>query len=127
MKSLRPGTISWIDDIFISSYDGSLQVELDYTLYPDEIKQLAQIAAKYGMELKYMTGKNATLVKTLQEKLKGIDGKECWKGYKLSGTKKKGGKTVDNCVPMEEAKKEIDEAEFKGKEVGIKQTKTWWA
>ena len=27
------------------------------------------------------------------------DGKECWKGYKLSGTKKKNGKTVDNCVP----------------------------
>jgi len=63
LEALRPGTISWIDDIFISSYDGSLQVELDYTLYPDEIKQLAQIATKYGMELKYMTGKNATLVK----------------------------------------------------------------
>ena len=24
----------------------------------------------------------------------------CWKGYKLQGTKKKGGKTVDNCVKM---------------------------
>ena len=48
----------------------------------------------------------------LQEKLKGIDGKACWKGYKLAGTKKKGGKTVDNCVPMEEA-------EFKGKEVPL--------
>jgi hypothetical protein len=44
---------------------------------------------------------------TLQEKLKGIDGKACWKGYKLAGTKKKGGKTVDNCVPMEEAKQDI--------------------
>mgnify|MGYP003640694593 CR=1 FL=1 len=59
----------------------------------------------------------------LQEKLKGIDGKACWKGYKLSGTKKKGGKTVDNCVPMEEAKKEIDEAEFKGKEVALNKPK----
>ena len=48
----------------------------------------------------------------LQEKLKGIDGKACWKGYKLAGTKKKDGKTVDNCVPMEEA-------EFKGKEVPL--------
>ena len=70
LEALRPGTISWIDDIFISSYDGSLQVELDYTLYPDEIKQLAQIAAKYGMELKYMTGKNATLVKRIDEAVK---------------------------------------------------------
>ena len=50
--------------------------------------------------------------KILDEKLKGIDGKACWKGYKLSGTKKKDGKTVDNCIPMEEA-------EFKGKEVAL--------
>ena len=69
LEALRP-SISWIDDIFISSYDGSLQVELDYTLYPNEIKQLAQIAAKYGMELKYMTGKNATLVKRIDEAVK---------------------------------------------------------
>ena len=33
-----------------------------------------------------------------EEKAKGLDGKACWKGYKLAGTKKKGGKTVDNCV-----------------------------
>ena len=34
------------------------------------------------------------------EKEKGLDGKECWDGYKLAGTKKKGGKTVDNCVKV---------------------------
>ena len=33
------------------------------------------------------------------EKMKGLDGKACWDGYKRMGTKKKGGKTVDNCVP----------------------------
>ena len=32
------------------------------------------------------------------EKEKGLDGKACWKGYKQMGTKKKGDKTVDNCV-----------------------------
>jgi hypothetical protein len=32
-------------------------------------------------------------------KQKGVDGKACWTGYKRMGTKKKGGKTVDNCVP----------------------------
>ncbi len=36
------------------------------------------------------------------EKQKGVDGKACWDGYKRMGTKKKGGKTVDNCVKMEE-------------------------
>lgn len=39
------------------------------------------------------------------EKQKGVDGKACWKGYKQAGTKKKGGKTVDNCVPVKKAKK----------------------
>ena len=32
-------------------------------------------------------------------KQKGVDGKACWDGYKRMGTKKKGSKTVDNCVP----------------------------
>ena len=34
------------------------------------------------------------------EKMKGLDGKVCWEGYKRVGTKQKGGKTVDNCVKM---------------------------
>ena len=61
------------------------------------------------------------------EKKKGLDGKACWKGYKLAGTKKKGGKTVDNCVKAgdelthdgeELAEKKLDpvnHAELKGK------------
>ena len=36
----------------------------------------------------------------MKKKAKGMDGKACWKGYKLQGTKKKGGRTVDNCVKM---------------------------
>jgi len=35
------------------------------------------------------------------EKMKGLDGKACWSGYKLAGTKKKGNRTVDNCVKVE--------------------------
>jgi len=38
-----------------------------------------------------------------EEKQKGVDGKACWKGYKRMGTKKKGGRTVDNCVKVSEA------------------------
>lgn len=57
-------------------------------------------------------------------KKKGLDGKACWKGYKLAGTKEKGGKTVDNCVKagfeaegevIEEKKKKLDPV---GKEDG---------
>ena len=51
-------------------------------------------------------GSHFDMSESLSEKLKGIDGKACWKGYKLSGTKKKNGKTVDNCIPMEEVLKE---------------------
>ncbi len=135
LEALRPGTISWIDDIFISSYDGSLQVELDYTLYPDEIKQLAQIATKYGMELKYMTGKNATLVKNKinedrkynQEELLRLDliarrrfdcdYKNCTDEQKAEVLKDKVKVGVKEA--LQEAKKEIDEAEFKGKKVAL--------
>jgi hypothetical protein len=59
------------------------------------------------------------------EKVKGLDGKACWKGYKYAGTKMKGGKKVDNCVKAgfepegeELAEKKLDpvnHAELKGK------------
>ena len=38
----------------------------------------------------------------VEAKEKGLDGKACWDGYTLKGTKKKGGKTVDNCVKSED-------------------------
>ena len=37
----------------------------------------------------------------LTEGLKNPKDNPCWKGYKPVGTKKKGGKTVPNCVPKE--------------------------
>tara|TARA_B100001057_G_C22826212_1_gene941542 strand:- start:619 stop:1380 length:762 start_codon:yes stop_codon:yes gene_type:complete len=60
-------------------------------------------AAKTAKESKERTCPdcNKPSYKTLpEEKQKGVDGKVCWKGYKRMGTKKKGGKTVDNCVKM---------------------------
>ena len=42
-------------------------------------------------------------------KKKGLDGKECWDGYKLAGTKKKGGKTVDNCVKVKVKKESFSD------------------
>lgn len=37
-----------------------------------------------------------------EQKQKGVDGKACRKGYRRMGTKKKGDKTVDNCVRIKE-------------------------
>ena len=42
------------------------------------------------------------------EKMKGLDGKACWKGYKLAGTKKKGNRTIDNCVKLDSKHNEGD-------------------
>jgi hypothetical protein len=39
--------------------------------------------------------------KNIGEGLKDPKDNPCWKGYKPVGTKKKGGKTVPNCVPKE--------------------------
>ena len=47
-----------------------------------------------------------------EEKQKGVDGKACWKGYKRMGTKQKGGKTVDNCVKMEDHGPEDPDASY---------------
>ena len=45
------------------------------------------------------------------EKQKGVDGKACWKGYRRVGTKKKGGKTVDNCVKVGDEEIPAEDAE----------------
>ena len=52
-----------------------------------------------------------------EEKQKGVDGKVCWKGYKRMGTKKKGGKTVDNCVKIKED--DLDEAYIKTRDDAV--------
>ena len=57
-------------------------------------------------------------------KKKGLDGKACWKGYKLAGTKQKGGKTVDNCVKAGfEPEGEMTEAVYGGAEEAEKKKK----
>ena len=58
----------------------------------------------------------------MAEKKKGLDGKACWKGYKLAGTQKKGGKTVDNCVKEGKTFQQFCEEykELKKSKVGMK-------
>ena len=63
IESLMP-SLSWIDDVTVSSYSGDLYIDLDYELDPQEIKQLSQLASKYNMDLmRKSSGKNASLVK----------------------------------------------------------------
>ncbi len=57
----------------------------------------------------------------LSEGLRDPKDNPCWKGYKPVGTKKKGGRTVPNCVPKEsiEEEEDVDEAKYRGKEVPL--------
>ena len=63
VEALMP-SLSWIDDVNVSSYSGDLYIDLDYKLNPQEIQQLSQLASKYNMTLmRKSSGKNASLVK----------------------------------------------------------------
>ena len=74
-----------LSDSEIKSYKGSLAMKMA------EITESKGVCPDCG---------NPSYTTLPEEKQKGVDGKVCWKGYKRMGTKKKGGKTVDNCVKM---------------------------
>ena len=71
-----------------------------------------QMMGQFGDHVCEECGNPSWKVAVESEKQKGVDGKVCWKGYKRMGTKKKGGKTVDNCVKIK------DDITFEG---GMKQ------
>ena len=68
-------------------YKESIRNKLQEAL--QEVEEVAGLCPECGLP-SYTTLPEA--------KQKGVDGKVCWKGYKRMGTKKKNGKTVDNCV-----------------------------
>ena len=61
--------------------------------------------------------------KEVEEGLKDPKDNPCWKGYKPVGTKKKGGRTVPNCVPKESVQKTGPAGQLKAKgKVDVKGT-----
>jgi len=76
-----------------------------------------QMMGQFGDHVCEECGNPSWKVAVESEKQKGVDGKVCWKGYKRMGTKKKGGKTVDNCVKI---KDDINE------EVDKSALEAWW-
>ncbi len=68
---------------------------------PNKLKGKKEVKLKKGTSVTVMPKHPDTPDKALgvkEGKEKGLDGKACWDGYSLKGTKKKGKKTVDNCV-----------------------------
>ena len=104
-----------------ADYIGSVYHAMDYDMKFAESKQAKNVLkrTKTMTEESYLESMQSKVARKLaeseslcsecgkpsyttldEEKQKGVDGKVCWKGYKRMGTKKKGGKTVDNCVKM---------------------------
>ena len=87
--------------------EGWIREEDDFYNPPDVYVYTSGAEVEHHLPMKaipkeYLGGKNRGAVS--EEKQKGVDGKACWDGYKRMGTKKKGGKTVDNCVPIKKKK-----------------------
>lgn len=108
-----------------ADYMGSVYHAMDYDIKFAESKSTKNIMkrSKPMTEESYLESMQAKVAKKVSEstdvcsdcgkpnwrtfnideaegKEKGLDGKACWKGYRLQGTKKKGGRTVDNCVKV---------------------------
>jgi hypothetical protein len=87
------------DDFGISfSEDGEIATEITDILEDGIVIDLDDTA------LEMLAAQGAVFLEgeLVEDKQKGVDGKACWKGYRRMGTKQKGGKTVDNCVKMED-------------------------
>jgi hypothetical protein len=81
----------------------SLEI-LEYKMHEHVIRDGEVISEKETVKKEINPTVQSALdaLNVIEGKKKGLDGKECWDGYKLAGTKKKGGKTVDNCVKVKE-------------------------
>lgn len=94
-----------MSDALRQVYEGKKKPELDPVGKEDG--DIDNDGKKNDPNDKYLANRRKAIAKAMKKeeveeveegKEKGLDGKACWKGYKLAGTKKKGGKTVDNCV-----------------------------
>ena len=68
---------------------------------PGQLRRSPMSPSKTNQVDKFDQWTARTFSNVEEGKQKGVDGKACWKGYKRMGTKKKGGRTVDNCVKIE--------------------------
>lgn len=92
-----------------SDYISSVYHSLDYDMKFGDGQKSPEIK-DLSYESKIKEAFEDRLKKKVSEagKLKGGAKDPCWKGYKMVGTKKKGGKKVPNCVPRESIEKNSD-------------------
>jgi len=114
-KEAESAGVLEVGDAFGISFNEDFEIETEIVgfLADGIVIDLDETAIAHLQEnnISFLEGEVVT-----EEKIKGVDGKACWKGYKRMGTKQKGGKTVDNCVKVGE---DIDEAKYQGREVPL--------
>jgi len=72
--------------------------KMKYKNLEEVVEQLKGAVKAHGKQAKVIEEHIDEMESPIKAKKKGMDGKACWKGYTLRGTKMKGGKRVDNCV-----------------------------
>ena len=85
---------NWIDQLTIKQFNEELK-----DVFPYVYKLIGEATKAEELDFDDLVAE--------AEKQKGVDGKACWDGYKRMGTKMKGGKRVDNCVPIK--KESVDD------------------
>lgn len=85
----------------------------------------SKVTVKFPDGQKDVSAKEVEIPDLVMDDVEKDSDDPCWAGYVQLGTKMKNGKEVPNCVPMEEAKKMVEEAE-KALEEG-KTTDDHWA
>jgi len=72
--------------------------KMKYKNLQEVVKELRSAVVAHGKQADTIEKHVDQMESPAKAKAKGMDGKACWKGYSLRGTKMKGGKKVDNCV-----------------------------
>ena len=72
--------------------------KMKYKNLEEVVKELRSAVIAHGKQADVIEKHIDEMESPMKAKKKGMDGKACWKGYTLRGTKMKGGKRVDNCV-----------------------------
>ena len=72
--------------------------KMKYKNLKEVVGQLRSAVVAHGKQADTIEKHIDEMDSPMKGKAKGMDGKACWKGYSLRGTKMKGGKKVDNCV-----------------------------
>jgi hypothetical protein len=78
--------------------------KMKYKNLKEVVGQLRSAVVAHGKQADTIEKHIDDMESPIKAKAKGMDGKACWKGYRLAGKKKKGGRTVDNCVKIKKKK-----------------------